>query len=421
MKDRISATYLVETPWPVDQAAEAIAGMSTSTFVKLPGEEQLARTYRPRVESIRELEPAAQESLPGSRPPKEHAGTISYHRAEVRISFPMENMGTNLPTLLATVMGSYYELSQFSGLRLLNIDLPEAFAKAYPGPQFGIDGTRRLTGVFQRPLIGTIIKPAVGLTPEQTAEIVSQLAPAGVDFIKDDEMMANPPHSPLKKRVEAVMRVLNEFEQKTGKKIMYAFNITDELDAMLRHHDVVISAGGTCVMVSINQVGLGAVSALRRDAAVAIHGHRNGWGMLTRCPGLGIEFTAYQKLWRLVGVDQLHVGGLQSKFWEDDNSVVRAIRSVQAPLSGTCPIMPVVGSAQWGGQAPETYKQTGSVDLIYVAGGGIMAHPGGCGAGARAIRQAWQAAVDGIALEDYALDHNELKQSLAKFGGIQKN
>ncbi len=141
-------------------------------------------------------------------------------------------------------------------MRLLDLRVPEAFARACPGPAFGVAGTRRLAGVMQGPLVGTIIKPSVGLSPEATADLARQLCQSGIDFIKDDELQANGPHCPLARRVAAVMAVINERAQRIGKKVMYAFNITDDLDDMLRHHDTVVAAGGTCVMVSVNAVGL---------------------------------------------------------------------------------------------------------------------------------------------------------------------
>ena len=244
------------------------------------------------------------------------------------------------------------------------------------------------------------MKPSVGLSPEQTAELVRELGEAGIDFVKDDELMADPPHSPLEKRVQCVMREIDRLADRTGRRIMYAVNISDEVEAMKRHHDCVVRHGGTCVMVSLNHVGFAGVSALRGFCQVPIHGHRNGWGMLTRHPLLGIEFTAWQKLWRAVGVDHLHVNGLKNKFWEPDESVVRSIAALRQPLWGGYHAMPVISSGQWGGQAPETLRQTGSQDVLYVAGGGIMAHPGGPAAGLRGIQQAWEAAAQGIPLEE---------------------
>ncbi len=252
----------------------------------------------------------------------------------------------------------------------------------------------------------------------QTAELVSQLVEAGVDFIKDDEVQANAPHSPFEQRVEAVMRVVNDAAQRTGRKVMVAFNITDELDEMFRHHDTVLAAAGTCVMVSLNSVGFVGLTALRRRCQLTIHGHRNGWGMLNRCPLLGVEFTAYQKLWRLVGVDQIHVNGLSNKFSESDESVVKSIQACLTPLFGGHHVLPVVGSGQWAGQASETYRRTGTVDLLFLSGGGIVGHPAGPVAGVRSLQQAWQAAVEGVALADYARTHAELRQALEKFAKV---
>ena len=420
--DRIVAIYLMEAPYPVAQAAEVVAGeQSSGTFVQVPGETaDLRERFRARVEKVTPLEEVDTPSLPGAGVPEGDEAPARYQRAEVTISFSLENMGTNLPTLMATVAGNLYELRDVSGLKLLDIKVPGAFADAYPGPQFGIEGTRDLAGVHGRPIIGTIVKPSVGLSPAQTADLVRELAGAGIDFVKDDELMADPPHSPLAERVAAVMGAIDETAGKTGKKVMYAFNITDEMDAMLRHHDTVLKAGGTCVMVSLNSVGPVGTSHLRRRCELPIHGHRNGWGMLNRHPRLGIGVRAYQKIWRLAGVDHLHVNGLQNKYWEPDDSVVQSIEACFEPFLGGYPVMPVISSGQWGGQAPETYRRVGSVDVMYLAGGGMMAHPDGPAAGMAAIRQAWEAAVKGISLEDYAADHVELRQSLEKFGKLKR-
>ena len=435
--ERIFATYLIETPLAVEKAAASLAGeQSSGTFVAVPGEtEELKQRFAARVEKITPLETVNEPSLPGCR-----SASGKFQRAEIAVSWSVENFGFNLPALVSTIQGNLYELSQFSGLKLMDLELPPSFARHFRGPKFGVVGTRKLAGVgvsigvqasacsplgakpdklkleLQRPLIGTIIKPSIGLTPQQTAELVKVLAEAGIDFIKDDELMTNPPHSPFDERVDAVMRVINAHADRTGRKVMYAFNISDELDAMQRHHEKVVKSGGTCAMISLNSVGLAGAKKICDLGALAIHGHRNGWGMLNRHPLLGIEFSAYQKLWRLAGVDQLHVNGIANKFWESDDSVVRSIESCLKPLVGGMSVLPVVSSGQWGGQACETYRRTKTVDLLYMAGGGIMAHPDGPAAGVRSLRKWWQAAVEGLTMESAAAKYPELKISLEKFG-----
>jgi ribulose-bisphosphate carboxylase large chain len=211
------------------------------------------------------------------------------------------------------------------------------------------------------------------------------------------------------------MRVINDHAQKTGKKVMYACNISDELDAMKRHYDRIVELEGTCAMISLNTVGMSAVKHICDRGELAIHGHRNGWGMLNRHPLLGIDFAAYQKLWRLAGVDQIHVNGIANKFWEPDDSVVASIKACRKKLGEQKSICPVISSGQTGLQAPETYRRVATTDLLYLAGGGIAAHPSGHAAGVAALRQAWEAAVAGISLDEYAKTHPELRQSMQKF------
>ena len=471
--ERIQATYLIETPLPVEQAAATLAGeQSSGTFVAVPGEtKELKQRFAARVEKITLLEKVREPSLPGaevgrvtpcalssaSPRPGAQRTDAPYQRAEVVVSWSLENMGYNLPTLVSTIQGNLYEITAFTGLKLMDVELPPSFAQHFRGPKFGVAGCRSLVGVgvqasacspaadspdklkleLQRPLIGTIIKPSIGMSPQQTAELVKVLCEAGIDFIKDDELMANPPHSPFDERVDAIMRVINAHADRTGKKVMYAFNVSDELDAMQRHYDKVVKSGGTCAMISLNSVGLSATKKICDIGALAIHGHRNGWGMLNRHPLLGIEFPAYQKLWRLAGVDQLHVNGIANKFWESDDSVVRSIeaclrplfqeRGVYAASTSTdeatskrhecrAPILPVVSSGQWGGQACETYRRTKTVDLLYMAGGGIMAHPDGPAAGVRSLQKWWEAAVEGLTLVQAVEKYPELKKSVEKFG-----
>jgi ribulose-bisphosphate carboxylase large chain len=413
---RIEADYLIETAFDPREAAQAMAGeQSSGTFVPVPGETpELKERAAARIEALEVLdEVVAQPSLPGSASPK-NMTEPTRRRAFVTLSWPLDNIGPSLPNLMATVAGNLFELRQFSGLRLLDLRLPSAFAERYPGPRFGIDGTRRLAGIQDLPLIGTIIKPSVGFGPEETAALTKTLCEAGIDFIKDDELQSDGPHCPFDERARAVMRVINDHADRTGKKVMYAFNLTGELEQIRRRHDLVRDLGGTCIMVSLNSVGLIGMIELGRFSELPIHAHRNGWGYLSRHPMLGWSYVAWQKLWRLAGADHMHVNGLQSKFFEADESVITSARACLTPMFAAkpCLAMPVFSSGQSARQAPGTYAGLNSADLIVTAGGGIMAHPDGPGAGVSSLRQAWEAAMAGVALEDYAREHPALAKAL---------
>ena len=411
-----SARYLVESSVPSEKIAEVIAGeQSSGTFLSLPGEtDELKQRSRARVVRIDPLPPALEPTLQSALVKRRHHAGV-FHRAEIEIAFPIDNVGFNLQSLLATVAGNLFELGEVTGLRLLDLDLPAAYAAGFAGPAFGVEGTRRLAGVSGRPLIGTIIKPSIGLTALQTAELVDSLCAAEIDFIKDDELIADPPYAPFEQRLAAVMPVLHRHADRLGRMPMYAFNLSGSIDEMLRRHDAVLQAGGSCVMVSVNWVGFAGVAHLRRHAQLPIHGHRNGWGAFTRHPGLGFAFEAYQKLWRLAGIDHLHVNGIRSKFWEPDDSVIRSARACLAPFAGVAPLMPVFSSGQWADQAPDLYAQLASTDLMHLAGGGIIGHPDGIAAGVASLREGWEAAVAGISLATYAQTHPALRKALAHF------
>ncbi|WNS79019.1 ribulose-bisphosphate carboxylase large subunit family protein [Domibacillus sp. DTU_2020_1001157_1_SI_ALB_TIR_016] len=417
-QDRVLATYHIETPYDLEYAAKVMAGeQSTGTFITVPGEtDELKDRFAAKVVSIEELEVVSTPTLPGAKLPNSSNGSISYYRGRVVLSFPLHNFGPSIPNLLATVAGNLYELREFSGLRLMDLELPHAFMDKYPGPKFGIEGTRKLANVYNRPFIGTIVKPSIGLTPDDLRAVVRDLAMAGIDFIKDDELNANPPYAPLKERVKAAMEEIERAADKTGKKVMYAFNITDDIDQLERNHETVVKAGGNCVMVGINSIGLAGVAHVRKFSEVPIHGHRNQWGAMTRCPQLGMEFTAYQKLCRLAGVDHLHCNAIDSKFYESNESVVKSVKDCITPMFGGYTAMPVLSSGQWAGTAPISYASMETIDVMHLAGGGIIGHPGGSEAGVKSMIQGWEAAVSGVSLNEYAETHLELKQAIEKFG-----
>ncbi len=410
MGERIHARYWLETGEDPAIAADIIAGeQSSGTFVSLPTETpELKARAGARVEKLEVLDVSAVPSLPGP------ATYTRYTRCIIELSWPMENLGPSLPMLMATVAGNLYELRAVTGLRLIDLALPAAFAAAYPGPAFGVAGTRRLTGVAEGPLIGTIIKPSVGLSVGETAEQVRLLVEGGIDFIKDDELQADGPACPFDQRVQAVMRVVNEAAERTGKKAMVAFNLTGDLDQMRRRHDTVLAAGGTCVMACLNSIGLVGLHELRRHSQLPIHAHRAGWGYLSRCPQLGWDYGPWQMLWRLAGADHMHVNGLRNKFSESDASVIDSARAVLAPVLPGAPMtaMPVFSSGQTGLQAADTYAALGGADLIHTVGGGIFGHPDGVKAGVEALREAWAAAAAGEPLGTRAQAHAPLRRAL---------
>jgi ribulose-bisphosphate carboxylase large chain len=418
--DRFQATYLIETPLDPAKVAEVMAGeQSCGTFTRVEGEtDALRERARATVISVELLETAPAPAL--SNAWLERRGVPGpWQRARIVLDFPVANVGANLATLASIVAGNLFDLGEVTGMRLERIDLPPAYRRRFAMPAQGLAGTRRLAGVPHGVLVGSIIKPNVGLSAAETAKLVGRLCAAGLDFIKDDEINADPDHAPLAERIPAVMAAVRRHQDRTGKAVMVAFNITDETDAMRRHADLVAREGGSCVMASLNWCGFSGVETLRRSTDLALHGHRNGYGAMSRHALLGIGFQAYQVLWRLAGVDHMHVHGLQGKFAQEDAEVVSSAQDCVTPLTGDVDdrVMPAFSSGQWAGTAPATFAAIGHEDLLFMAGGGIMAHPGGPAAGVASIRQAWDATARGEPLEEAAVSRPALREALGFFSG----
>lgn len=413
MSDYVTAVYEIESAVPLERAAEVIAGeQSCGTFVRVAREsDELRARHAAQVVAVDELPPSGRPPLPGMT-----GDPHTVRRGRVTVRFPLANFGPSLPNLLAAVAGNLFELRDVGALRLVDLELPAAFAERYPGPRFGVAGTRRLLDRPDGPMIGTIVKPSIGLSGAELGRLVVELGDAGIDFIKDDELQGNPPGLPLRERVRVVTDALKEVADRNGRQPMYAFNITDDLDRLEPNHDLVLAAGGTCVMVCVNLVGLAGLEYLSRSTQLPIHGHRAMYGAYARSPQLGIDFRVWQKLARIAGADHLHTNGFANKFYETDDEVLASIAAVRAPLLGGYEALPVLSSAQTPGLAHTTYARIRSTDLLVLAGGGIHGHPQGSAAGVLAMREAWEAATSGEPLDQRAAAVPALAAALNTFG-----
>lgn len=413
---QVIATYIIETSLPLQQAAEVLAGeQSTGTFVRVEREsDDLRARFAAQIVDVNELPPSGSTPLPGAV-----GDPADRKRARVRVRFPLDNFGPSIPNLLAAVAGNLFEIKELAAIRLVDLDLPREFADRYAGPAFGVEGTRRVMSRPDGAMLGTIIKPSIGLTPEETAEVVADLAEAGIDFIKDDELQGNGPHSPLERRVKAIMPVLHRYADRTGKMPMYAFNITDDIDQLRRNHDLVLAHGGTGVMACINMVGLSGLEFLRNHSVLPIHGHRAMLGSFARSEQVGIAFGAWQKLARLAGADHLHTNGISNKFYESDAEVIAAISAVREPLHDLAPTVPVLSSGQWAGLAHATFEATGTTDMLVLSGGGIHGHPDGVAGGVASMREAWASAERGETAEQAYASSTPIRRAAERFGKIR--
>ncbi len=318
----------------------------------------------------------------------------------------------NMCGILASIAGNIFGMKAVKGLRLLDIEFPEDILNSFRGPLFGIPGVRSLLGVKDRPLVGTIIKPKVGLPTDMHAEVAYRAWVGGVDIVKDDENLTNQDFNPFEERVYRTLEKRDLAEEETGEKKMYMPNITAPFPEMVRRAEIVEDAGGEYVMIDVVIVGFSGVQAFREYGfEFVIHAHRAMHAAITRNKDHGITMRALAKIYRILGVDQLHVGTVVGKMEGEKEEVLGAARALTEPLGKHKPVFPVASGGLHPGHVPALVEIFGK-DVIIQAGGGIHGHPDGTEAGARAMRQAIDAVMQGIPLEEYAKEHEELRKAL---------
>lgn len=413
-EDYLTCTYYLETPLDLYKAGDAFAAeQSTGTWMRVKYEtDERRRRHGAKVVGVYQLpEKGEKPSLPTSIEIKS-----PLNRGIIQIAFPHINFGPRLPNMLSTIAGNLYEMGVFTAVKLLDVHFPKGFVKEFQGPRFGIGGTRKILKVHDRPIVGAIIKPCVGLSPKEIAELAYQGFRGGLDFIKDDELFADTAYNKVEERVPLIMEAADRAREETGERKMYAFNITDEVDKILELHDLVVEGGGNCVMLNFVTAGFSALRILAEHTKAPIHAHRDFFPPLTRSPYIGMTAHLFTKLSRLAGADQLHIGAIQGKLYETDDEVLLNIRTCVQELYDIEKSLPVCSGGQWAGKAPVNYRKIGHVDFLHLSGAGTFAHPDGAESGARSIRQAWDATLKGIKLEEYAEEHKELRKAIEHFG-----
>jgi ribulose-bisphosphate carboxylase large chain len=334
-----------------------------------------------------------------------------------KIHYPAEIFEQgNVAQYLSVVAGNLFGLGRLDAVRLLDMELPTGLVP-FRGPKFGIQGVRRLIGSKIRPHIGTIIKPKVGLTPEDTASVAYQAAVGGVDFIKDDETLTDQAFCPLAERVPAVIGRLDEARSETGRQVLYAANISDRADRIVERAEHAIELGASAIMVDVITCGYSALQALAEDNSikVPIHVHRTMHAAMTRNPEHGIAMRPIARLVRMLGGDQLHTGTVSGKMGHDTEALKLDNDALTRSYFGLKTTFPVASGGLHPGKVYAELAALGT-DVVLQAGGGIHGHPDGTASGARAMRQAVDAYMAGVHVEEYAKDHYELERAIKKWG-----
>lgn len=318
----------------------------------------------------------------------------------------------NMPNILSSVAGNIFGLKTLENLRLMDITIPDVLLSSFKGPKFGIKGIREILKVSDRPLVGTIIKPKLGLKTIDHAKVAYDAWMGGCDVVKDDENLSSQNFNPFEDRIIKTLEVKDKAEENTGECKVYMANITAETNKMLDRAEFVQENGGKYVMVDILTCGFSALQTLRdQNFKLVIHAHRAGHAAFTKKPKHGLAMRTIAKVSRIIGVDQLHVGTVVGKMSETKEEVLDNINALKTDMAGFRKVLPVASGGLHPSLIP-TLIDTFGRDFIIQAGGGIHGHPSGTIAGATAMRQALDAILNGVSLREYSKNHDELKKAI---------
>jgi len=334
----------------------------------------------------------------------------------IKIAYPAELFeNNNMPNILSSIAGNVFGLKTLKNLRLIDIEFPKSILTSFEGPQYGIDGIRKLLKIQKRPLIGTIIKPKLGLNTTDHTKTAYEAWIGGCDIVKDDENLSNQKFNPFTDRLTKTLEARDKAQSQTGERKAYLINITADTKTMLKRAKAVEDQGGEYIMIDIITCGWSALQTLRSQKfKLAIHAHRAGHAAFTKNPLHGIAMKPIATIARIIGVDQLHVGTVVGKMSETKAEVLENIEACTSKTSGLKPILPVASGGLHPRLVPKLMETFGN-DVIIQAGGGIHGHPEGTVAGAKAMRQAVEATIELRSLPDYAKTNRELAFALKQW------
>ncbi len=341
------------------------------------------------------------------------ARVFSIDGNNIRVAYSLELFEHgNMPNILSSVAGNVFGLRALKNLRLNDIHLPRELVQSFKGPKYGVTGIRKLLGVKDRPLVGTIIKPKLGLKTKDHAKVAYDAWVGGCDIVKDDENLSSQRFNPFDDRVVATLEMRDRAEEETGEKKVYMVNITSETKEMIKRAQFVQDHGGKYLMIDILTCGFSALQTIReQDFGLVIHAHRAGHAAFTKNPKHGISMKVIAKVARIIGVDQLHVGTVVGKMSETREEVSENCEALRTELDCLRNVLPVASGGLYPGLVPALMSFFGN-DFVIQAGGGIHGHTEGTVSGAMAMRQAVDATLHGVSLTEYAETRKELQAAL---------
>lgn len=294
--------------------------------------------------------------------------TIGPDRHSVTIDFPISAVGDDPAQFLNVLFGNS---SIQEHITLVDLRLPRpkdwpTREKALPGPQFGSAGLRKITGVSDRALTSTALKP-IGLSVDRIAQLCGLFAIAGIDIIKDDHGLANQSFHPFADRVRACQQAVRDSNQRTGRQTIYVPNLMGSPTTVLDQLRFAQDEGVCAVMMAPMLLGLPFMAeVVSKHASVPVIAHPSFGGATRTAPAL-----LYGKLLPLYGADATifaNFGGRFSYSREVCRNIAEGLTTPTEP--GIMPTFPMPAGGIKYQNVADVLGFYGT-DVVLLMGGGL--------------------------------------------------
>jgi ribulose-bisphosphate carboxylase large chain len=337
------------------------------------------------------------------------------NKGQVKFAFPSANLNLKedgINQLLCHLMGGHLDINAISKCWLLDIKFPKKFLTEFKGPRFGVAGIREFMNVCDKPILGSIIKPKVGLNKFKLLDIVKELIDGGVNFIKEDEIMSDPSICPLEERVPYIMKHINN----SSRNIVYACCINSDYPYFIERAKRVCQMGGNCVHLNIWS-GLSAYKSLRDlDLPIMLFLQKSGNMIFTNPKhDFHISWNVICYLARLMGADFVHAGMWGGYSHDEEFRLLEAIKILTSFNDNFRETLPSLSCGMHPGLVKAILTRFGNNVMLNV-GGAIHGHPSGSKAGAVAMRQAIELSVQNKFTEENIGQAKELEEAIRKWG-----
>ena len=367
---------------------------------------------------------------------------IDEEKELMKIAFPVALFDRNMidgramiVSFLTMAVGNNQGMGDVEYGKMLDFYVPPSFLRQFDGPVKNIVDMWRILG---RPLenggmiVGTIIKPKLGLRPKPFAEACYNFWLGG-DFIKNDEPQGNQIWGPIKEVVPLVKDSMVRAQDETGMAKLFSFNITaDDHYEMLHRGEYILEtfaefSENIAFLVDGYVGGPGMVTTARRNFPDQfLHYHRAGHGAVTSDQSdRGYNMLVHMKMARLQGASGIHTGTMGFGKMEgaaDDKVIAYMLERDSADglfyhqeWEGMKATTPIISGGMNALRLPGFFDNLGHCNVIQTSGGGALGHKEGIVSGAISLRQAFMAWQEGVNLVDYAKEHKELKGAFETF------